>query len=192
MRIVIAILILSSLFLSCDSSSPKDHPAGKGKTAGTENPPEMGIWENDTYTDELGQTSDRDCIRNRGFITGGFSTAALPYAPLNVKFLIFGPNSISVQLFENGGADPVKAVTPRSYTVTIVGSDGTQHRVKAMNYSDKVSFERTDAGTVHDVFMKGGKVLFTLSDDFTPAIHYQFTIENATGYDAAYRTLTGK
>jgi hypothetical protein len=192
MKVNTAILILCFLFVSCDSPAPKQN--GSGKTAGedSQSPRGTGIWQNEIYTDEFGQTSDRDCIRNRDLIAGSFSNVAKTSAPLNVRFLIFNPNSISLQLFENAGNTPVKALTPQGYTVTIDDADGAEHKVKAVNYSDKVAFEKTDAGIVHEILMKGGRVQFSIAGDFNATTRYQFTIDNATGYDAAFRNLTQK
>jgi hypothetical protein len=192
MKVNAAILILCFLFVSCDSPAPQQ--SGPGQTAGgdSQSPHGTGIWQNETYTDEFGQTSDRDCIRSRDPVTGTFSNAAKANAPLNVRFLIFNPNSISLQLFENAGNTPVKALSPQSYTVTITDAGGAEHRVKAVNYSDKVAFEKTDARVVHDILMKGGRVQFSLAGDFNATTRYRFTIDNATGYDAAFRNLTQK
>jgi hypothetical protein len=99
---------------------------------------------------------------------------------------------MSLQLFENAGNTPVKALTPQGYTVTIDDADGAEHKVKAVNYSDKVTFEKTDAGIVHEILMKGGRVQFSIAGDFNATTRYQFTIDNATGYDAAFRNLTQK
>jgi hypothetical protein len=40
--------------------------------------------------------------------------------------------------------------------------------------------------------MKGGRVQFSIAGDFNATTRYQFTIDNATGYDAAFRNLTQK
>src|SRR5271169_2587319 len=158
MKVCAAILMLCFLFVSCDSQAPKQNGSGHTAEGDSPGPQGTGIWQNETYTDEFGQTSDRDCIRTRDPITGTFSNAAKANAPLNVRFLIFNPNSISLQLFENAGNTPVKALSPQSYTVTIEDADGAGHKVKAVNYSDRVAFEKSDARIVHDVLMKGGKV----------------------------------
>ena len=193
MKLLLPILLLALLLCSsCDT--PEATPAGERQKKGSEPQPSRstGIWENGSFVDELGVTADRPCIRSRGSITGSFSNSVTPHSPLNVTFLVFGPNGISLQLFENGGKDPVKALTPVSYTVTIVDADGNPHKVKAMNTSDKIVFERTDAKAVHDVLMKGGKIRFSIANDFNPAVQYEFTIDNATGYDAAFKTMIEK
>jgi hypothetical protein len=184
------VLIAPFILCSCDTQESKQPAAGEHRPDQAQNLRGTGIWENDTFVDELGVTRDRACIKNTGFLAGIFSNSSTPHSPLNVRLTIFGPNNISLQLFENGGSEPLKALTPVSYTVTVTAADGTQHRVKAMNYSDKVAFERTDAATVHDILMKGGKVQFNIGDDFNATNRYQFAIENASGYDVAYKTLT--
>lgn len=187
-----AILIASVLLASCESPGPKQTASGESTGGESRSSQGTGIWQNDTYTDELGQTSDRDCIRNREDIPGTFTNATARDAPLNVRFLIFNPNSISLQLFENAGNIPVRALSPQSYAVSILDDGGVLHSLKAMNYSDKVAFEKSDARTVHDILMKGGKIRFTLSGDLNTTARYQFTIPNAAGYDAAYRNLSQK
>jgi hypothetical protein len=192
MKMACLIVLSSCLFVSCETPPSKQIESGQKRDAELQSSHGTGIWENDTYEDELGQTSDREYIGNKDFIVGSFSTTATARSPLNVRFLIFGPTSISLQLFERGGNSPLKTLTPVSYTVSIEDAGGAQHTLKAMNYSDRVAFEKTDAKTVHDILMKGGKIKFSITDDFTSTSRYQFTIDNASGYGEAYKRLTGK
>ncbi len=190
MKSVVLLVLLSCLLVSCESSTPKQGATGKNGNGERESALQTGIWENAIYADELGQTRDRDYIRNKELIAGSFSTAATPHSPLSVGFFIFGPNSIYLQLFEHAGNTPVKTLTPVSYTVTMQDADGGQHQAKALNYSDRLAFEKTDARTVHEILIKGGKIQFIITNDFTPKTQYQFTIDNARGYDEAYKKLT--
>jgi len=192
MKTIALFVIVSSLIISCDSPAPKQSGSGASAEGELQGSHDTGIWQNGTYTDEFGQTSDRDCIRTKGFISGSFSNATTPHAPLNVSILIFNPNSISLQVFEFAGNTPLKALSPQSYSVSIEGPDGAEHKVKAVNYSDKIAFEKTDARTVHDILMKGGRIQFSITGDFNTSTRYLFTIDNATGYDAAYRILSEK
>jgi hypothetical protein len=195
MKPILPVILLSSLLVSCESPAPQPNTkdAKDGGQANVERGHgSMGIWENDRYADELGQTRERECIRNKDFIAGSFSNAATPPSPLTVRFLIFNPNSISFQLFEHAGNNPVKALSPKSYTVSIEDVDGGKHKFRSMNYSDKLVFEKTDAKTVHDILMKGGKIQFSIVDEFNARTQYQFTIDNASGYDEAYKNLTEK
>jgi hypothetical protein len=192
---ILLALILSSLLVSCESPTPQPNPGDAGDRAQAnvdKGHGSTGIWENDRFADELGQTSERECIRNKDLITGSFRNAATLHSPLSVRFLIFNSHSISFQLFENAGNYPVKALSPKSYTVSIEETDGGKQKFRAMNYSDKLAFEKTDAKGVHDILMKGGKIQFSIADDFNPKTQYQFTIDNATGYDEAYKNLTEK
>jgi hypothetical protein len=192
MKLLTAIVLSSFLFSSCETPLPKKNESGLTRKGESQSSHDAGIWENDTYVDELGQTSERDYISNRVFITGRFSNTATPHSPLNVKFRIFGPNNISLQLFEYAGNNPVKALSPESYTVAIRDADGVQHKLKAINYSDRLAFEKTDAKTVHEILMKGGNIQFNISGEFKTKTQYQFTIDNASGYDEAYKNLSGK
>ena len=108
------------------------------------------------------------------------------------QFLIFSPNNIFLQLFEYAGNNPVKTLSPKRYTVSIEDADHGKHKLKAMNYSDRLAFEKTDAKTVHDILMKGGKIQFSIADDFTTGTQYQFTVDNASGYDEAFKNLSGQ
>jgi hypothetical protein len=188
-------ILLSGLLVSCESPAPQPSPGdarGRAQANVAQGVGSTGIWENGRYADELGQTSERECIRNKDIIAGSFSNASTPHSPLNVRFLIFNPTSISFQLFEYGRNNPVTALSPKSYTVSIEESDGGKQKFRAMNYSDKLAFEKTDAKAVHDILMKGGKIQFSIVDDFNAKTQYQFTIENAGGYDEAYKNLTEK
>ena len=191
MKHLLRAVLLSGLLVSCESPAPQPTKGDAGDRAQA-NVGSTGIWENGRYADELGQTSDRECIRNKDIIAGSFSNASTLNSPLSVRFLIFNPTSISFQLFEYGGNNPVKALSPRSYTVSIEERDGGKPKFRAMNYSDKLAFEKTDAKAVHDILMKGGKIQFSIVDDFNAKTQYQFIIENASGYDEAYKNLTEK
>ena len=190
---ICAALILSScLFESCESPPPKQNESGHNRQRDLQSSHDAGIWDNDRYEDELGQTAEREYVTNKDFITGSFSNTVTPHSPLNVKFLIFSPNNISLKLFEYAGPTPLKALSPKTYTVSIEDADGGKHKLKAINYSDRLAFEKTDAKTVHEILMKGGKIHFSITDEFSTKTQYQFTIDNAGGYDEAYRNLSGR
>jgi hypothetical protein len=186
------IVVLVFLFGSCETPVPKHIGQGQSSQGEVQSSHDRGIWEYDTYADELGQTREREYITNRGFIAGSFSNTTTPRAPLNAKFRIFDSNNISLQLFEYAGKDPVKALSPQGYSVSIEDAQGVQHKLKAMNYSDKIAFEKSDAATVHDILMKGGRIQFSITGDLNAATRYQFTLDNANGYDEAYRNLADK
>ena len=193
MRLFPSVILLPAvLSISCDTPSAKHDERGSPRNGEMQSAHDTGVWVIDTFVDELGQTRERQYITNRGVIAGNFSTASIPRAPLNIKFRIFDPNNISLQLFEYSGNTPVKALSPQMYSVSIEDADGVDHTVKAVNYGDKLSFERSDAGMIHGILMKGGRVQFSITGEMNTTSRYQFTIENAKGYDEAFSQLEAK
>ena len=192
MRVLAGTVLASLIFVSCETPAARHNESGPGSREKVQSPHDTGIWTYETYADELGQTREREYITNREFVAGSFSNSTTPHAPLNVRFRIFNSTTISLQLFEYAGSDPLKALSPRGYSVSIEDADGVQHKLRAMNYSDRLAFEKTDAGIVHDILMKGGRIQFSITGDMNAATRYRFTIDRANGYDEAYRNLADK
>lgn len=148
-----------------------------------------GIWRVGYYTDEFGEPTKKGYIRNTSLIRGTFSNTATQDSDLDVTFLISNSSDISIQLYEYAGNNPVKAYSPDSYTVLIQDKDGNRLKLRAVNYSERLSFEAAESRQVHNALLKGGSLKFRITENDTPTTQYEFSIENADWYDNAYRKL---
>ena len=92
-------------------------------------------------------------------------------------------------LYEYAGNNPVKAYSSVGYQVLILDKDGNRYKLRASNWSDRLSFNKTTSRKVHNIFMKGGTIKFKIYESDTPTTEYDFTIYNAVWYENAYRKL---
>jgi len=151
-----------------------------------------GMWSVRHYVDEFGEPTKQGYITNSSSIKGTFSNTATQDSRLNVDFLISNSSKISIQLYEYAGNNPVKAYSSESYRVLIQDKDGKRLKLRATNYSDRLSFDKTTSRKVHNIFMKGGTIKFKIVEIDTPTTEYEFTISKADWYENAYRKLIGK
>jgi hypothetical protein len=151
-----------------------------------------GIWSVNYYVDDFGEPTKDAYIRNTNLLRGTFSNTATQNSALNVKILITNSSDIDIMLYEYAGNNPVKAYSSEAYKVLIQDKDGTRYQIRATNWSDRLSFDKTDSRKVHSVLMKGGTVKFKIYESETPTTEYEFTITNADWYENAYRKLSEK
>lgn len=150
-----------------------------------------GIWEVTYYVDDFGEPTNQGYIRNTYLLRGTFSNTATENSALNVRFLISSSRHISIMLYEYAGNNPVKAYSSESYKVLIQDTDGKRYKLRAVNYSDRLSFDKTNSRKFHNVLMKGGNIKFKINEVDTPTTEYEFNIQNADWYNNAYRKLKG-
>lgn len=154
-----------------------------------ENLNNTGMWSVGYYIDEFGEKTKQGYITNSLSITGTFSNTATQDSRLNVDFLITNSYKISFQLYEYAGNNPVKAYSSDSYRVLIQDKDGNRYNFTAINYSDRLQFDKTTSKQVHNILMKGGSIKFKVVEIDTPTTEYYFIIPNADWYENAYRKL---
>lgn len=154
-----------------------------------ENLNNTGMWTVSYYVDDFGEPTKEGYIRNTNLISGTFSNTATQNSDLNVKFLISNSSDISIMLYEYAGNNPVKAYSSESYQVLIQDNDGKRLKLRATNYSDRLSFDKTASRQVHNVLMKGGTIKFKIYETDTPTTEYDFTILKADWYENAYAKL---
>ena len=148
-----------------------------------------GMWVVRYYVDDFGEPTKQGYIRNTNLIRGTFSNTATQDSELDVKFLISNSSDISIQLYEYAGNNPVKAYSSESYTVLVQDKDGNRMKWRAVNYSERLSFDKTASRKVHNALMKGGSIKFRITENDTPTTQYQFTIQKADWYENAYTKL---
>ncbi len=148
-----------------------------------------GMWSANYYVDDFGEPTKEGYISNTLIIQGTFSNTATQNSALNVRFLISNSSDISLKLFEYAGNNPVKAYSPTSYRVLIQDKDGKRLKLRSVNYSDRLSFDKTNSRKVHNVLMKGGAIKFKIVEVDTPTTEYEFAIQKADWYENAYKKL---
>ncbi len=150
-----------------------------------------GMWSVRHYVDDFGEPTKQGYITNTSSIKGTFSNTATQDSKLNVDFLISNSSDVAIQLYEYAGNNPVKAYSSDAYRVLIQDKNGNRLKLRAVNYSDRLSFDKTSSRKVHNVLMKGGTIKFKIIEIDTPTTEYEFTIPNADWYKNAYRKLKG-
>ena len=152
---------------------------------------DIGVWDIRYYVDDFGEPTKSGYITTTNNIRGSFSNTATQDSKLDVRLLITDRKNISLKLFEYAGNNPVKAYSTDEYSVQIQDKDGSRYKLEANNYSERLSFDKLDSETLHQVLMKGGVVRFRITEVKTPTTQYNFQIDNADGYENARRKLFG-
>ena len=137
------------------------------------------MWAVRYYVDDFGEPTKQVYIRNTNLIRGTFSNSATQDSKLDITFLITNSSNISIQLYEYAGNNPVKAYSAESYSVQIQDNDGDRLSLSAINYSERLSFDKIASRKIHKTLMKGGSIKFRITDDDTPTIKYKFTIKKS-------------
>lgn len=148
-----------------------------------------GIWTVTYYVDDFGEPTSSGYITNENRIRGTFSNTATQDSELDVRFLISNAYDISIKLFEYAGNNPVKAYSSESYSVLVQDKDGNRKKLSAVNYSDRLTFDKSASKQIHNMLMKGGNLKFKIIEIETPTTIYNFEIPKADWYENAYRKL---
>ncbi len=148
-----------------------------------------GIWSINYYVDDFGEPTKTGYITNTILIRGTFSNTATEDSELDVIFLISNASNISIKLFEYAGNNPVKAYSTKSYTVLVQDNDKNRLKLRANNYSDRLSFDKIASENIHNALLKGGTIIFRITEDDSPTTQYNFTIQNADWYGNAFQKL---
>ncbi|NJD22834.1 MAG: hypothetical protein FIA82_09235 [Melioribacter sp.] len=157
-----------------------------------ENINNTGMWSVRFYVDEFGEPTKQGYITNTSPIYGMFSNTATQNSDLKVDLLIGNPSDISIQLYEYARNNPVKAISSDSYSVLIQDKDGGRLSLTAVNYSDRLSLNKSSSRKLHKVLVKGGTIKFHIKDIETPTTQYEFSISNADWYENAIAKLMNK
>lgn len=148
-----------------------------------------GMWRVGHYVDEFGEPTKLGYINNSSHIEGVFSNTATQDSNLNVNFLITSPSKISIQLYEYAKNNPVKAYSSKNYSVLIMDKDGGRLKLRAVNYSDRLTLGTSHSRQLNKALLKGGNIKFKIYEVNTPTTEYEFTIKNADWYENALKKL---
>ena len=149
----------------------------------TEDDLSNSIWSMQYFLDEFGDQTDG------GYITatarGNFSNSATTNSGLVVKFII--NEKVSIKLYEYND-NPVRAISSQTYKM-LVKHNGQKLKKKfyATNYSDRVTFGKSDSKKLVEYLKKGGEFKFVIyeTSGFSSS-SYNFLIEDASGFNIAW------
>ncbi len=141
------------------------------------------FWQIKYYVDEFGNPTKKGYLSNPNVINGTFSNSATENSKLSVEFLIDNPKSISIQLYEYGGSNPVKSTGRIAYKIKVKSRNEEPNILYAHNNSDRLVLNEEDAIKLSDILMHNGKIQFSiieLSDYSTSS--YKFEFDNSDSY----------
>jgi hypothetical protein len=148
-----------------------------------------GMWAVRYYVDDFGEPTTKNYVTNTDLILGIFSNTATQNSALAVRLMISSSSDISIQLFEYAHNNPVKASSPDSYRALVKDKDGNRYDLTAINYLDRLHFDKIASRKLHNILMNGGTIKVNIVEIDTPTTQYDFTIQKADWYDNAYAKL---
>jgi hypothetical protein len=151
-----------------------------------------GIWKVNYYVDEFGEPTKEGYVTNKLLLEGKFSNTATQNSDLNIRFLISDSKDISIKLFEYARPNPVKTSSSESYRVLIQDKDGERLKLRGVNYSDRISFDKSQSLKIHNALLKGGEIKFKMYESDNSSTEYDFVINNSDWYNNAYAKLMEK
>lgn len=166
---------------------------GEASSAAAE-PADMGIWMLNAYVDEFDLPTDKYFIVNKNAFSGKFSNSATTDSEL--KAYVFcekmdnNVEYIDIRLFEYGDYRVNNVFsTTRYYDVVMMDNDGTKYYLVGMIYpesSDVCIMDESAVDIIITALQKGGTVRFAITEQNNALTKYIFTIDDASGFDAAY------
>lgn len=162
-------------------------------------PEDLGVWEIRYYIDKFKMPTDEAYIRNTNLIRGTFSNAATDNSELLVRFLI-DKDSVSMMLYEYGSNQVKNSYSDdEDYDIYVLDSSGTKHEFWGYIRPDgdriyfmKETYVRENEAAFLDILKQGGKIHFYIEESDRRTTQYNFVIDNATGFSAAYEQLLTK
>lgn len=181
-----------------DTSVSNSNTKVKAPFVKTKEPPKplaeedkTGIWNLGQFVDDFGKPSGKKFVATN--LVGTFSNTATQDSALNIRFLISSSNQIDIMLFEYGRNNPVKSYgSGDGYTILVLDQDSQRLKLKAMNYSDRLSLNKSNSKRLNKALMKGGQVQFVVREIENPTSEYSFIILDAGYYGNAMRKLKEK
>ena len=162
---------------------------------------DLGIWEFQYYIDEFKMPTDKAYIRNTDRIIGTFSNSATDNSRLDVRFLV-DKNRLTIMLYEYGRNLVKNSYSSRDedYYVCVLDPNGIKHEF--FGYippdGDRLCIEkdafgiRENEADLINILKQGGKIHFYVEESGRSITNYNFVIEDATGFAAAYEQLLSK
>ncbi len=154
---------------------------------------DMGPWILKAYVDEFNLPTDEYYIVNDTAFYGTFSNSATTDSDLKA-YVFYEPydssDFVQIRLFEYGN---IRVKNPyshgRDYDIVIMDNDGNKDYLSGYMsaQSSDILVGGSDAQTILDALKKGGTVRFAITESDNSLTKYIITIDDATGFDAAFR-----
>ena len=151
---------------------------------------DTGIWTVRAYIDEFNLPTDEYYITNETAFTGTFSNSATTNSPLAAYLYCEqydGRDMLSIRLLEYGRSrvnNPYSST--RYYDITVMDADGVRYYTEGSMYSGSYDVNVLDEQLVLDALKKGGTVRLAITESDDPLTKYIITIDDASGFSAAY------
>lgn len=155
---------------------------------------DKGIWMMKYFVDEFDEPTDDAYVTHLREIEGSFSNSAVDDRELKCRLLVSDSGKVQIFLYEYGD-NLVKNPFSRSidYKISVLDSEKNKHSLKGYYWerSDRLVLSGAQCDAVIQALSLGGKVKFHIES--TESLdEYQFTIEDATGFDVAYEEMMKK
>ena len=152
---------------------------------------DQGIWDIKFFIDDFKEPTDVGYIKTTVY-DGSFSNSATTGADLTAEFIIKSASEVDIMLYEYAGSHTVKTYGTDYYKVLVKDQNGKSYKLSAENWSDRLSFNKSDSKIIHNIFLAGGKVKFFIIEKskYGTSSEYSFTVKNSDFYDITYAKLT--
>lgn len=165
------------------------------------NSADLGIWELTYYVDKFQMPTDEAYIRNTYLLNGTFSNTATNNSKLRIRFLI-DEGSVAFMLYEYGDNQVKNGYSSdnEDYNIYVLDSTGVQHKFwgyirpngDRIFIDDETYNLRETSADFLNILKQGGQIRFYVEESDRTSTQYNFTIDNATGFAAAYDKLMAK
>lgn len=166
----------------------------EGNTATTSK--DKGIWTINAYVDEFNLPTDNYYIANETAFDGTFSNSATSNSILKAFLFYSGVDEIdmlSIRMLEYGSYRVNNPYSKsREYTIVVMDSNGNKTNVEGLMFAGSYDVYVTDEQPILDALKEGGTVRLAITEKNDPLTKYIITIDDATGFDAAYREYWSK
>lgn len=157
---------------------------------------DTGIWTEAAYVDEFNLPTNDHYIVNDTAFDGTFSNSATANSSLKAYLFYEGTGKydiVRIRLLEYGNYRVNNPYSKsRDYNIVVMDSDGNKSHVKGTMFSNSYDVYVTDEQPILDALKKGGAVRFAITEKDDPLTKYVISIDDATGFDVAYRQFWNK
>ena len=185
---IVLVVVMGGYFMLKDSSEKQTKTTEDTETTEDDN---LGIWKIKYFVDDFGEPTKEGYIATT--IAGTFSNNLTQNSKLGVVFIIGSSEIIDIKIYEYDGDNPKILQSETSYKVLVKDSEEEVHTLKAYHDYDRLSFSNAESKKLYNILLKGGTIKFNIvaSNKFeSRATEYNFTIDNADGFDNAFNQLT--
>lgn len=157
---------------------------------------DTGVWTITPYVDEFNLPTDEYFIVNEMPFNGTFSNSATTNSTLSAFLFYEGTEKydlLSIRLLEYGNHRVKNPYSKsRDYKIVVMDSDGNKTNAEGTMFANSYDVSVTDEQPILNALKKGGTVRLAITEKEDPLTKYIITIDDATGFDVAYRQFWSK